>query len=547
MTAIVIIGGVAGGMSAATRLRRLDNTAEIVVLEKSGYVSYANCGLPYFVGGVIEEEENLLLQTPESLHDRFRLDVRINSEVISIDRANKNVKVKNLISGVMSDVAYDKLVLSPGGSPIIPPLPGIERGLTLRTVEDVERMVIQVAAKPTSAVVIGGGFIGVEIAENLVHRGIKTSVVEASDQVLAPLDPEMASLVATEMTSHGVDLHLGVSASSIGEKTVTLSNGVELDAQLVILAIGVRPEIGLANDAGLTIGSRKGIQVDQFNRTNDHDIYAIGDAAEKIDALDGSATLVPLANLANRHGRIVADHINGRTVRPVQTIGTAIVKVFNLTIAATGWNQKRLVAQGRLSMAIHTHPNNHAGYYPDAKQMTLKLIFDPITGEILGAQGVGVDGVDKRIDVIATAIRGGITAPELADLELAYAPPFGSAKDPVNMLGYIAENMISGLLKTAQWNEIEAFASQGYQLVDVRSPSEYAAGSIPGAVNFPVDQIRDRVGELTNKNILVNCQVGQRGHTATLLLNELGFNAVNLDGGYLTWSKSPAAKKELIA
>ena len=546
MTSIVIIGGVAGGMSAATRLRRLDNTAEIVVLEKSGYVSYANCGLPYFVGGVIEEEENLLLQTPESLHDRFRLDVRVNSEVISINRANKSVKVKNLISGEINDVGYDKLVLSPGASAIVPPLPGIERGLTLRTVEDVERMVIQVAAKPTSAVVIGGGFIGVEIAENLVHRGIKTSVVEASDQVLAPLDAEMASLVATEMTSHGVDVHLGVSASSIGEKTVTLSNGVELDAQLVILAIGVRPEIGLAHDAGLTIGSRKGIQVDQFNRTNDHDIYAIGDAAEKIDALDGSATLVPLANLANRHGRIVADHINGRTVRPVQTIGTAIVKVFNLTIAATGWNQKRLIAQGRPSMAIHTHPNNHAGYYPDAKQMTLKLIFDPITGEILGAQGVGVDGVDKRIDVIATAIRGGITAPELADLELAYAPPFGSAKDPVNMLGYIAENMISGLLKTAQWNEIETFASEGYQIVDVRSASEYAAGSIPGAVNFPVDQIRDRVGELTNKNILVNCQVGQRGHTATLLLNELGFNAVNLDGGYLTWSNSPAAKKELI-
>ncbi len=547
MTSIVIIGGVAGGMSAATRLRRLDNTAEIVVLEKSGYVSYANCGLPYFVGGVIEEEENLLLQTPESLHDRFRLDVRVNSEVISINRANKSVKVKNLISGEINDVAYDKLVLSPGASAIVPPLPGIERGLTLRTVEDVERMVIQVAAKPTSAVVIGGGFIGVEIAENLVHRGIKTSVVEASDQVLAPLDPEMASLVATEMTSHGVDLHLGVSASSIGGKTVTLSNGVELDAQLVILAIGVKPEIGLAQDAGLTIGSRKGIQVDQFNRTNDLDIYAIGDAAEKIDALDGSATLVPLANLANRHGRIVADHINGRTVRPVQTIGTAIVKVFNLTIAATGWNQKRLIAQGRPSMVIHTHPNNHAGYYPDAKQMTLKLIFDPITGEILGAQGVGVDGVDKRIDVIATAIRGGITAPELADLELAYAPPFGSAKDPVNMLGYIAENMISGLLKTAQWNEIETFASEGYQIVDVRSASEYAAGSIPGAINFPVDQIRDRVGELNNKNILVNCQVGQRGHTATLLLNELGFNAVNLDGGYLTWSKSPAAKKELIA
>lgn len=546
MTSIVIIGGVAGGMSAATRLRRLDNKAEIVVLEKSGYVSYANCGLPYFVGGVIEEEDNLLLQTPESLHARFRLDVRIHSEVIAIDRQKKSVRVKNLLSEEISEVSYDKLILSPGASPIVPPLPGIERALTLRTVEDVSRMVSQVTAQPQSAVVIGGGFIGVEIAENLVHRGIKTSVVEASDQVLAPLDPEMASLVAAEMRSHGVDLHLGVSASSVGEKTVTLSNGVELDAQLVVLAIGVRPEIGLARDAELTIGDRNGIQVDEFNRTNDCDVYAIGDAAEKIDALDGSATLVPLANLANRHGRIVADHINGRTVRPVQTIGTAIVKVFNLTIAATGWNQKRLEAQGRDSMAIHTHPNNHAGYYPDAKRITLKLIFHPTSGEILGAQGVGVDGVDKRIDVIATAIRGGISAPELADLELAYAPPFGSAKDPVNMLGYIAENMLSGLLKTAQWNEIDSFVSQGYQLVDVRSPDEFDSGSIPGAVNLPVDQIRERVGELSNINLLVNCQVGQRGHTAALLLKELGFNAVNLDGGYLTWSNSPASEKELV-
>jgi NADPH-dependent 2,4-dienoyl-CoA reductase/sulfur reductase-like enzyme/rhodanese-related sulfurtransferase len=547
MTKVVIIGGVAGGMSAATRLRRLDNDAEITVIEKSGYVSYANCGLPYFVGGVIEEEDNLLLQTPESLHARFRLDVRINTEALLIDRSSKRILIKNVLTGAESAIDYDKLVLSPGASPIVPPLPGINRALTLRTVEDVERIVAHVQEKPRTAVVIGGGFIGVEIAENLVHKGIKTSVVEASDQVLAPLDPEMAFLVATEMRSKGVDLHLGVSASEITSEVVLLSDGTLLDAELVILAIGVRPEIGLAQAAGLTVGSRRGIQVDEFNRTNDLDIYAIGDAAEKTDALDGSATLVPLANLANRHGRIVADHINGRIIRPVATIGTAIVKVFDLTIAATGWNEKRLKAANRPSMSIHTHPNNHAGYYPDAKQMTLKLIFNPSTGEILGAQGVGIDGVDKRIDVIATAIRGSITAPELADLELAYAPPFGSAKDPVNMLGYIAENLISGLIKTAQWNEIDQFVSDGYQLVDVRSATEFSQGSIPGALNMPVDEIRDRNGELGNKNLLINCQVGQRGHTATLLFKELGFNAVNLDGGYLTWSKSPAAERTLSA
>jgi len=547
MTKVAIIGGVAGGMSAATRLRRLDNDAEITVIEKSGYVSYANCGLPYFVGGVIEEEDNLLLQTPESLHARFRLDVRINTEALSIDRSSKRLLIKNVITGAESAIEYDKLVLSPGASPIVPPLPGINRALTLRTVEDVERIVAHVQEKPRTAVVIGGGFIGVEIAENLVHKGIKTSVVEASDQVLAPLDPEMAFLVATEMRSKGVDLHLAVSASEITSEAVLLSDGTLLDAELVILAIGVRPEIGLAQAAGLTVGSRKGIQVDEFNRTNDLDIYAIGDAAEKTDALDGSATLVPLANLANRHGRIVADHINGRIIRPVATIGTAIVKVFDLTIAATGWNEKRLKAANRPSMSIHTHPNNHAGYYPDAKQMTLKLIFNPSTGEILGTQGVGIDGVDKRIDVIATAIRGSITAPELADLELAYAPPFGSAKDPVNMLGYIAENLISGLIKTAQWSEIDQFVSNGYQLVDVRSAAEFSHGSIPGALNMPVDEIRDRSAELSNKNLLINCQVGQRGHTATLLFKELGFNAVNLDGGYLTWSKSPAAERTLSA
>jgi len=538
---IVIIGGVAGGMSAATRMRRLDAEAEITVIEKSGHVSYANCGLPYYVGGVIEEEEALLLQTPASLHARFRLDVRIASEVISIDPVNKSVVVLNEHTGENYTLAYDKLVLSPGASPVVPPIPGIERAMTLRTVEDVEKIFNRVAQKPESAVVIGGGFIGVEIAENLIHKGIKTSVVEAAPQVLAPLDPEMASLVAQEMIKNGVDLYLGASAQSISENSVTLANGVELKAEMIILAIGVRPDINLAKVAGLEIGTRGGIVVDDFNRTSNHDIYAVGDVAEKTDAIDGSATLVPLANLANRHGRVVADHIAGRTTRPVRTIGTAIVKVFDLMIAATGWNEKRLSASGRNYKIIHTHPNSHAGYYPGAEQMSLKLIFDAKTGEILGAQGIGKEGVDKRIDVIATAIRGGITAPELADLELAYAPPFGSAKDAINMLGYISENLMSGLLETAQWSEIDDFADRGFQLVDVRTASEYAAGNIPGAMSMPVDEIRARIAEMTNKDVLVNCQVGQRGHTATMLLKELGFNAVNLDGGYLTWSNSPAA------
>ena len=543
MTRIVVIGGVAGGMSAATRLRRLDADAEIIVLEKSGHVSYANCGLPYYVGGIIEEERELLLQTPASLHARFRLDVRVLSEVTSIAREAKTVSVKNLVTGEEYEVGYDKLILSPGASPVVPPIPGVERALTLRTVEDVERIVARVDQKPATAVVIGGGFIGVEIAENLVHRGIKTTVIEAADQVLAPLDPEMASLVAKEMIAHGVDLQLGVSASSIGTHSVTLSDGSEVPAELVILAIGVRPEISLAKAAGIKVGTRNGIEVDDFNRTSDLNIYAVGDAAEKTDSLDGTATLVPLANIANRHGRIVADHINGRIVRPVTTIGTAIVKVFDLMIATTGWNEKRLIAADRSHLIIHTHPNSHAGYYPDAKQMTLKLIFEPVTGEILGAQGVGIEGVDKRIDVIATAMRGSITAPELADLELAYAPPFGSAKDPVNMLGYIAENLISGLIETSQWSQIDEYVDRGYQLIDVRTAGEFGRGSIPGAVNIPVDEIRERQSEIKGSNLLVNCQVGQRGHTASLLLKELGFNAVNLDGGYLTWSNSPAATK----
>ena len=539
---VVIIGGVAGGMSAATRLRRLDPEAEIVVFEKSGHVSYANCGLPYYVGGVIENESDLLLQTPESLHKRFRLDVRVSTEVLAINAAAHTVTLKSLLSGETSEMSYDKLILSPGANPVVPPIPGVERALTLRNIEDVERIAGAVATKPKNAVVIGGGFIGVEIAENLVHKKIPTVVIEAAPQVLAPLDPEMATFVADEISKHGIDLRLGSGVASISESTVTLSDGSVLPADLIILSIGVKPEIGLAKAAGLDITSRGAVAVNDFNQTSDLDIYAIGDAAEKKDALDGASTLVPLANLANRHGRTVADHICGLPIRVVPTQGTAIVKVFDLAVATTGWNEKRLKAADINYQAIHTHPNSHAGYYPDSKQMSLKLLVDPNSGKIFGAQGVGTDGVDKRIDVIATAMRGGITAPELADLELAYAPPYGSAKDPVNMLGYVAENLISGLTQSVQWSDVEQMNKEGWSIVDVRSAGEFANGSIPSAINISVDEMREKIAEVPTGKVIVTCQVGQRGHVATTLLRKLGYEAVNLDGGYRTWKNSPAFK-----
>ena len=542
MKRIVIIGGVAGGMSAATRLRRLDPTASIIVIERSGYVSYANCGLPYFVGGVISERQDLLLQTPESLHNRFRLDVRILSEVTGIDRLAKNLTVKNLVDGHSYDLPYDYLVLSPGAYPIVPPLPGIERALTLRTIEDVTKMANAVNANPSHAVVIGGGFIGVETAENLVHRGISTTLIEAMDQVLAPLDPEMAQPVADELRNHGIDVRLGSGLSAVTETGVELANGDRVDADLIILAIGVKPDTTLAKAADVAVGPRGGIVVDGFNRTSDPSIYAIGDAAEKSDALDGEAVLVPLANIANRQGRVVADHIMERNVREVPTIGTAIVKVFDLVVATTGWNEKRLKSAGRSFVVLHSHPGSHAGYYPGAESMMLKLLIDADSGQILGAQGVGREGVDKRIDVIATAMRAGITAPELADLELAYAPPFGSAKDPVNMLGYMADNILSGLTASVQWSQLADRMAKGATVVDVRSPAEFASGHIPGAINVPVDDLRERFNELPSTNVIVYCKVGQRGHTAATLLGELGVEAKNLDGGYQTWVNSPAAR-----
>ncbi|EME23623.1 FAD-dependent oxidoreductase [Rhodococcus triatomae] len=532
---VVIVGGVAGGMSAATRLRRLNEDARIVVFERGAHVSFANCGLPYYAGGVIDDRDALLLQTPESLAARFELDVRVRTEVTSIDPEARAVTVRDLTTGVESVETYDELVLSPGASPIVPDLPGVERALVLRDVEDVDRLVGAVDGSARTAVIVGAGFIGIELAENLRRRGLDVTVVELADQVLGPLDPEMAAPVADELRANGVRLELGNQVTAIGADAVTLGDGGTVPADVVVMAIGVRPESALAVAAGIATGPRGGIAVDETMRTSADHVYAVGDAVEKIDAVSGQSGLVPLANPANRQGRLVADVISGLPVRPRPVVGTAIVGAFTLMAAAVGWNEKRLRAADRPYRAIHTHPQSHAGYYPGAQGMSLKLLVDPDTDAILGAQGVGGEGVDKRIDVIATAMVGGVTASELADLELAYAPQFGSAKDPVNMLGYVADNLRAGTAATIQWHELPAALDAGATLVDVRTPAEFAAGSIPGAVNIELDALRGRADELPAGELVVTCQVGQRGHTAARILRQLGCDVRNLDGGYRTW------------
>lgn len=535
----VIIGGVAGGMSAATRLRRLDENAEIVVLERSGYVSFANCGLPYYIGDVITDRNSLLLQTPTSLNARFEIDVRVDSEVVSIDRGNKSVQVHNLATGDHYVEAYDNLVLAPGAAPFVPPISGIERALTLRNIGDVDRMaatVDAVLAQPDpTAVIMGGGFIGVELAENLTERGLKVTIVELADQLLAPLDVEMAALVEKHLVSHGVTVVTGASVTEVCPDSVALSTGEFLPASLVVAAIGVRPETGLAEAAGLELGERGGILVDEHQRTSDPSIYAVGDAVVKRDAITGGQALVPLAGPANRHGRLVADVIAGRPVSSQPVLGTAVVGAFGMVAAATGWTEKRAIAAGRAIRVIHTHPANHAGYYPGAEGMSLKLVVDAENDAILGAQGVGGSGVDKRIDVIASVMRGGLAASDLADLELSYAPQFSSAKDPVNMLGFIAENMRDGLTETVQWHELAGEVSHGVQLVDVRTPAEYAKGTVDGAVNIPVDDLRSRLDEV-GADVIVHCQVGLRGYLAARILSQHGRRVRNLDGGYRTWA-----------
>ncbi len=532
---LVIVGGVAGGMSTAARFRRLDESAHIIVLERSGHVSFANCGLPYFVGGLIEDEADLTLQTPEQLFDRFRLDVRVHSEVVAIDRAARTVTVRSTLTGAHEIVGYDKLVLSMGAAPVRPPIPGYERVRTLRTVEDAARLAADVDVAPATAVVIGAGFIGLEMAENLVGQGLAVTLVEATPQVLPPFDPELAILIADELVAHGVEVETGATVASIEERSVTLADGRVVAADLVVGAIGVRPDVHLAQAADLVLGPRGGIAVNEANQTNDPDIYAVGDAVEKPDAVSHATSLIALANVANRQGRRVADHIAGRPSHSVASLGTAIVKVFDLVAATVGWSEARLRAADRPFTAIHSHPFDHATYYPGATRMAAKLIFDPTDGTILGAQIVGRNGVDKRIDVIATAMAMGCTADRLADLELAYAPPFSSAKDPVNLLGYMAENVRSGDCDIVAAGELDGLVAQGWLLLDVRSREEHAAGAIPGSINIPVDTLRDRLDLLHGAPVVVYCEVGQRGHTAVALMHELGMKARNLDGGYQTW------------
>lgn len=535
---IVIVGGVAGGMSAATRLRRLDETAEIVVFERGLYVSYANCGLPYYVGGVIQDLSALLLQTPQSLASRFRLDVRTGHEVLAIDAGSRTVTVLDLGSGGTFVEEYDELILAVGASAREAAGHSGIPTHTLRTVEDVDAIgvLVDAAADNPSALVVGGGFIGLEAVENLVRRGIHVTLIQRSQHILSPLDAEMVAPVEAQLRSHGVDVRTSVTIDTVEVGEVLLSDGATLRPDFIIDASGVVPSVDLARSAGLVLGADGGIAVDIRNRTSDPHIHAVGDGVEKVDALSGGEILVTMAGLANRHGRSVADVIAGRDERNSPALGTAIVKVFDSVAAKVGWSERQLVSAERPYRAIHTHPASHATYYPGAQPMSMKLLVDPDSDAILGAQIVGGDGVDKRIDVIAVAMAGGITASGLMRLELAYAPQFGSAKDPVNQLGYVADNLRSGTTRSLQWHELDAALDSGATLVDVRTAGEYAAGAIPGALNIPVDELRDRLAEIPGGPLVVHCQVGQRGHTAARILAQYGRDVVNLDGGYRTWA-----------
>ena len=540
---VLIVGGVAGGMSAATRLRRLKEDAEIIIFEQGPHVSYANCGLPYHIGEVIEAEESLLLQTPESLHARFNLDVRVNNRVTKIDRENKQVTVANLKDNTEYQESYDQLVLSTGAKPRLVPIPGLERALVLRDVQDAVKIKALVDTKQIkSAAIIGAGFIGVELAENLRHRGIKTTIVEFRDNILPQFDPEMIEPMQKVLIENGIELALSAETEAVHESTLTLKDGRVIDADLVVAAIGVVADHKLAVDSGLAIGSAGGIVVDDQMRTSDENIFAVGDAAQKLSALTGQEQMIWLANLANRHGRLVADVIAGETVAARPSIGTGIIGAFGMAAALTGLTESLAKRMNIAHKVIHLHPSSHAGYYPGAEAVSLKVLFDPESGKLLGAQGIGRDGIDKRIDVIATAIYAGLKIDDLMNLELSYAPAFGSAKDAVNQAGYVGNNIFTGKTESVQFGDLSEKMSEGALLVDVRSESELAVGSIPGSLLIPVDTLRENLDQLAGKEIIVHCAIGQRGHTAVQLLKGHGINAKNLDGGYTTWKHGMDAR-----
>lgn len=537
---IVIIGGVAGGMSAATRLRRLQEDAEIIVFEKGPYVSFANCGLPYYVSGEIAERDALLLQTPESLSARFALDVRPEHEVLEILPTEHKVVVQTP-AGIQEET-YDKLILSPGAKPVLPPIPGLAEAqnvFTLRNVPDVDKIMRQLTGEVQRAVVIGAGFIGLEMAENLRMRGLDVTIVEQAPHVLPPLDEEMAAFVKKELMAHGVEVITGESAAAFEAqgKQIRLSNGRALAADLTLLSVGVAPDSSLAQQAGLQTGLRGGIVVDDTYRTSEPDIYAVGDAILVKQQLTGEPALIALASPANRQGRQVADVLSGIQRKNRGSIGTAILRTFGLTAASVGLNERAASETGRKIGVVHTNGKDHAGYYPGATDLTLKLIFDQQTGELLGAQGVGAKGVDKRIDVLATAIKAGLTVADLPELELTYAPPFGSAKDPVNMLGYAALNLLEGLSHNIQWHQLTTELAEGKILLDVRTEEEVAAGHFPEYLNIPLSQLRARLEELDpTKEYIVSCHSGLRSYIAERILQQHGFKVVNLDGAYALYA-----------
>ncbi len=543
---VIIVGGNAGGASAAARLRRLDEKAEIVVYEKGEYISFANCGLPYHIGGVIADRDQLLVQTPVSMKERFNIDFLTEHEVASIDRKAHTVTVKDVTTGTETTDRYDKLVLSPGGSPLRPPIPGIDsEGIySLWTIPDMDRIIQAVHAGARKAVVVGGGFIGVEVAENLREQKVDVALVEMLPQVLSFLDPDIAAYAHQELQTHGVDLHLGDGVKSFAKNaddtlTVTLASGTPLAADMVILAIGVRPNTQIAEYAGLTIGSSHGILVDEHLRTSDPDIYAIGDVIEVEHFVTRSKMLIPLAGPANRQARIAANNIVGHDDVYGGTQGTSIVKVFDLAAGATGANAALLAKAGIPFRSITIHPGSHAGYYPGSTPVHIKLLYSP-EGKLLGAQAAGYDGVDKRIDVLATAIRLGATVDDLTDLELAYAPPYGSAKDPVNMAGFVAQNDLENLAPVVTPDHLANELAEGAILLDVRQPEETDCGIIPGALTIPLPELRDRIGELPKgkKIILTYCKAGLRGYIAQRILAQNGFQVANLTGGYTSWEAS---------
>jgi NADPH-dependent 2,4-dienoyl-CoA reductase/sulfur reductase-like enzyme/rhodanese-related sulfurtransferase len=543
-TKLLIIGGVAGGGTAAARARRLDEHAEIILFERGEHISFANCGLPYYIGKVIKNQEDLLVTTAEAFRDRYNIDIRIFSEVIFINTKNKQVEVKNIKTGERYRESYDKIILSPGAEPVKPPFKGIELDniFNLRDIPDSERIKKHVDTKrPESAVVVGGGFIGLEMAENLVRRGVKTTIVEILDQVMAPLDYEMAAIIHAHLKEKGVICELGNGVESFSKKEdrvlVVTNKGHSIECDMVILAIGIKPENRLAIEAGLEIGKHGGIKVDSTMRTSDPDIYAVGDAVEVKDFVTGLPTMTALAGPANKQGRIAADNALGRKSMFRGTLGSTVVKVFDLTVASTGTNEKTLKRNNIPSLVSYTHSGSNASYYPGATMMAIKLIFSPSSGKILGSQIIGMKGVDKRIDVLATAIHGTMTVYDLEELELAYAPPYSSAKDPINIAGFVATNILKGDIENINWNDLGDINRNETILIDLRNKDELdSAGVIEGALHIPLNELRQKLPKLNKeKNYIPFCAIGLRGYIGHRILVQNGFQSKNLSGGYKTY------------